>query len=79
MTSFSGTINVRSTPEVKSGNILFAYKAKDLGVNNSFGYPLVIVEEKIGTDGYVWYKVLSDQVPPADFGWIRSDLVNKIN
>jgi len=79
MTSYSGTINVRSTPEVNSGNILFTYKAKDLGVNNGFGYPLVIVEEKVGTDGYVWYKVLSDQVPPADFGWIRSDLVNKIN
>lgn len=79
MTSHNGTINVRSTPEVITGNILYSYKAKDLGVDNSFGYPLVIVEEKIGADGYVWYKVLSDQVPPADFGWIRSDLVNKIN
>ncbi|WP_161487548.1 glucosaminidase domain-containing protein [Paenisporosarcina indica] len=79
MTSHNGTINVRSTPEVVSGNTVFTYKAKDLGVNNSFGYPLVIVEEKLGSDGFVWYKVLSDQAPPADFGWIRSDLVNKLN
>lgn len=84
MTAHNGVINVRSTPEVKTDNLLFTYKAKNLGVNNSFGYPLVIVEETIGTDGYTWFKVLSDQNAPADFGWIREKdanytLVKKIN
>lgn len=84
MTAHNGVINVRSTPEVKTDNLLFTYKAKNLGVNNSFGYPLVIVDETIGTDGYTWFKVLSDQNVPADFGWIREKdanltLVKKIN
>ena len=84
MTSYSGAINVRSTPEEKFDNLLYTYRAKDLGVNDSFGYPLVIVEEKIGSDGHLWYKVLSDQNFPADFGWIREKvgnvtLVKKIN
>ncbi len=84
MTAHNGVINVRSTPEVKTDNLLFTYKAKNLGVNNSFGYPLVIVDETIGTDGYTWFKVLSDQNAPADFGWIREKdanytLVKKIN
>ncbi|MCZ8536645.1 S-layer homology domain-containing protein [Paenisporosarcina quisquiliarum] len=76
MTAHNGVINVRSTPEVRSDNLLFTYKAKDLGVNISFGYPLVILEETIGTDGYTWFKVLSDQNPPADFGWIREKDAN---
>ena len=84
MTAHNGVINVRSTPEVRADNLLFTYKAKNLGVNNSFGYPLVIVEEIMGTDGYTWFKVLSDQNAPADFGWIREKdanytLVKKIN
>ncbi|WP_342542045.1 S-layer homology domain-containing protein [Paenisporosarcina sp. FSL H8-0542] len=84
MTAHNGVINVRSTPEVKSDNLLFTYKVKDLGANNSFGYPLVILDEIIGADGYKWFKVLSDQNSPADFGWIRekdanNTLVKKIN
>jgi len=84
LTTYSGTINVRSTPEVKSDNLLYTYRAKELGINNDFGYPLVIVDEKIGTDGYKWFKVLSDQAPPTEFGWVRekdgnATLVKKIN
>ena len=60
-------------------NKLFSYKPKDPGFEASFGYPVVIVEEVTGGDGYVWYKVLADINPPSDFGWIRSDLVNKID
>ena len=43
-----------------------------------FGYPVVIVEETQGSDGYVWYKILSDSNPPAQYGWVRADLVQVI-
>ncbi|MCM3708929.1 S-layer homology domain-containing protein [Sporosarcina luteola] len=71
-------VNVRTSPEVRSDNKLFTYKPKDPGLNAAFGYPVVIVEEVAGNDGYVWYKILADINPPSDYGWIRSDLVNKI-
>ncbi|MFS0688603.1 S-layer homology domain-containing protein [Sporosarcina sp. 179-K 8C2 HS] len=74
----SAGVNVRTSPEVRSDNKLFTYKPKDPGYNAAFGYPVVIVEEVAGNDGYVWYKVLADINPPSDYGWIRSDLVNKI-
>ncbi|BAQ10094.1 N-acetylmuramoyl-L-alanine amidase [Bacillus sp. OxB-1] len=79
--SYTGTtgVNVRTSPDVTSTNKLFTYKPKDPGHNAAFGYPLVIVDETTGSDGYVWYKVLADINPPAaDYGWIRSDLVRKI-
>lgn len=72
-------VNVRTSPEVRNDNKLFSYKQKNPGYEASFGYPVVIVEETTGSDGYVWYKVLADINPPSDYGWIRSDLVNKIN
>lgn len=72
-------VNVRTSPEVRADNKLFTYKPKDPGFEASFGYPVVIVEEVAGSDGYVWYKVVADINPPSDYGWIRSDLVNKIN
>nr|WP_255723467.1 S-layer homology domain-containing protein [Sporosarcina sp. ACRSL] len=72
-------VNVRTSPEVRSDNKLFTYKPKNPGYNAAFGYPVVIVEEVAGSDGYVWYKVLADINPPSDYGWIRSDLVNKID
>lgn len=72
-------VNVRTSPEVTASNKLFTYKPKDPGANAAFGYPLVIVDETTGSDGYVWYKVLADINPPSDYGWIRSDLVRKID
>ena len=80
--NYTGTVgvNVRTNPEVRTDNKLFSYKRKDPGYKASFGYPVVIVEEVAGDDGYVWYKVLADINPPGDdYGWIRSDLVNKID
>ncbi|MFC5588855.1 S-layer homology domain-containing protein [Sporosarcina soli] len=71
-------VNVRTSPDATSP-ILFSYQQKDPGLNAAFGYPVVIVDETTGTDGYKWYKVLSDMNPPADYGWIRSDLVERIN
>nr|WP_225942218.1 S-layer homology domain-containing protein [Sporosarcina limicola] len=78
--SFKGDngVNIRTSPDVQSDNKLFTYKPKDPGYNAAFGYPLVIVEETTGSDGYVWYKVLADINPPADYGWIRADLVKRI-
>ncbi|WOV88281.1 S-layer homology domain-containing protein [Sporosarcina oncorhynchi] len=72
-------VNVRTSPEVLPDNKLFTYKPKNPGFEAAFGYPVVIVDEMTGSDGYVWYKILADINPPSDFGWIRSDLVNKID
>ncbi|MEK5039807.1 S-layer homology domain-containing protein [Sporosarcina sp. FSL K6-3457] len=70
-------VNVRTSPDPLSEK-LFSYKQKDPGYNATFGYPLVIVEETIGSDGELWYKVLSDANPPSDYGWIRADLVERV-
>ena len=56
---------------------LYWYKAKNIGETKTFGYPAVIVEETTGSDGYVWYKLLSDDNPPSRYVWARSDLVTK--
>lgn len=55
----------------------FTYKAKYIGETKTFGYPVVIVEEQQGSDGHVWYKILSDDNPPSKYVWVRSDLVKK--
>ena len=70
-------VNVRNEPTTSSP-VHFTYKAKNVGETGVFGYPVVIVEETKGTDGYVWYKILSDNNPPAKHGWVRSDLVQLI-
>lgn len=71
-------VNVRTDPDPLSTK-LFTYKQKDPGLNAAFGYPLVIVGETVGSDGFKWYKVLADSNPPAEYGWIRSDLVERIS
>ncbi|KAA0966884.1 benzene 1,2-dioxygenase [Sporosarcina sp. ANT_H38] len=70
-------VNVRTSPDALSAK-LFSYKPKDPGANAAFGYPVVIVDETVGSDGFKWYKVLADINPPSDFGWIRSDLIERI-
>lgn len=70
-------VNVRTSPDPLSAK-LFSYKPKDPGTNAAFGYPIVIVDETVGSDGFKWYKVISDSNPPADYGWIRSDLIERI-
>ncbi|MFC4410013.1 S-layer homology domain-containing protein [Chungangia koreensis] len=77
MTNTSASLNVRSAPDPNTSNVLFTYRPKNLGFNNGFGYPVVIVDEAVGTDGAVWYKVLSD-LTSSDYGWIHSAYVNKI-
>ena len=74
--------NVRSAP---NGTLLYTFKRDALGINNAFGYPVVIVEKTQTKDaaGFHWYKVISDSNPENDtnngFGWIREDLINEIN
>lgn len=74
-------VNIRKSP---GGDLLFTYKPKQLGSNNAFGYPLVIVDEQKGSDGYIWYQIIADINPVVDgkptekLGWVRSDLVKKI-
>lgn len=80
ITNTAGT-NVRNAP---LGDKLYTYNRTYLGVNDAFGYPVVILETKRAADGYDWYKVVSDLNPDhplinEGFGWIRSDLVNVIN
>lgn len=80
------TINVRTSPEAKdSSNTLFTYQARNVGVFEGdetgkgypLGYPVTIVETVKGADGYNWYKIISDRID-AEYGWIRSDVVNVI-
>lgn len=79
MTTPNSILNVRSTPEVNSSNLLYTYKKKELGVNDIFGYPVVIISREIGADGYYWYQVLTDTPSPSpEFGWIRGDLIRII-
>lgn len=75
-------VNIRKSP---GGDLLFTYKPKQLGSNNAFGYPLVIVDEKQGSDGYTWYQIIADINPTVNgsptekLGWIRSDLIKEIS
>ena len=80
ITNTIGT-NVRNAP---LGDVLYKYNRTYLGIGDAFGYPVVITETKKASDGYDWYKVVSDLNPdhPLNgdgFGWIRSDLVDVIN
>ncbi|MEK4629881.1 S-layer homology domain-containing protein [Solibacillus sp. FSL R7-0682] len=67
-------VNTRADATTSSEKV-YTYKAKNVGETKTFGYPVVIVEETTGSDGYVWYKLLSDANPPSKYVWVRSDLV----
>lgn len=70
------SVNTRIDPSTNIQSV-FTYKAKNIGESKSFGYPVAIVEETQGADGYVWYKLISDENPPNRYVWVRSDLVTK--
>ena len=61
----------------KQGGWEICLKLKYVGETGTFGYPVVIVETT-ASDGYVWYKIFSDENPPARYGWVHSDLVQLI-
>lgn len=71
------SVNTRAEATIDSDKV-FTYSAKVIGETGKFGYPVVVVEEVKATDGYTWYKVLSDDNPPSDYVWIRSDLMKEI-
>lgn len=84
MTNQSGKLNVRTGPTTQQ-SILFTYKPRDLGRSGETGYPVVIVGEQKGADGYTWYQVISDDMKldangnVIEHGWIRGDLLKMIS
>lgn len=68
------SVNVRQGEGVNTP-VLYTYSPKN--GNFAVRYPVAIVEEKKLSDGYVWYKIFSDD-PKQEFGWVRSDLVRII-
>jgi len=79
-------INVRTSPTTTdNANVLFTYQPRYVGVFEGdesgkgipLGYPLTIVETVKGSDGFNWYKIISDRID-AQYGYIREDVVNVI-
>lgn len=77
----TASTNVRNAPN--GSVIIYQYTRDYLGVDNAFGYPVIIQDTVKGSDGYNWYKVNTDMNPEKDtnngVGWIRADLVDVIN
>lgn len=73
----AGPVNARVEPSINSA-VAFSYAQKRVGESGEFGYPVLIVDEVKAEDGYVWYKIYSDANPPADYAWIRSDLIKVV-
>lgn len=84
MTNQSGNLNVRKEPVVRTDTLLFSYAPRSLGRSGLTGYPVAIVEQQKGADGYIWYKVFADDMKRdadgnlIEYGWIRGDLLNEI-
>ena len=85
-TKYEIPTRVRTSPDASTrANILFEYKARNVGIYNEYkegmsyplGYPLVIVETVDGADGHKWYKVISD-LQSTEYGYVRSDVVNVV-
>ncbi|MER2000754.1 MAG: glucosaminidase domain-containing protein, partial [Lysinibacillus sp.] len=76
----------KAVPVYKSNStkskVMFTYKAKPLGSSGLFGFPVIIMETKKGTDGKTWYKVFSDNHPKSGnftrYVWIPANHVKKI-
>ena len=66
-----------------TSSIAFTYKAKPTGDSGLFGFPVIIMEEKKGTDGKTWYKVFSDNQPKSSaytrYVWIPASYVKNID
>ncbi|MCM3744124.1 S-layer homology domain-containing protein [Sporosarcina luteola] len=85
MTNITTSLNVRTLPVVSSDTLLFSFSPRDLGRSGKSGYPVAIVEQQKGADGYIWYKVFADSVTKdangehIEFGWIRGDFLTELN
>ena len=66
-----------------TSTVAYTYKAKQIGNAGLFGFPVVIMEEKKGSDGQTWYKVFSDETPKSSkysrYVWVPASHVKKIN
>ncbi|UII55691.1 S-layer homology domain-containing protein [Cytobacillus spongiae] len=64
--------NVRSSASSAQGttNLLYTFKTKDK--------PVIIVSEEKASDGWIWYKIVSDD-RKSEFGYVRSDLIDKVD
>ncbi|WP_339251857.1 S-layer homology domain-containing protein [Sporosarcina sp. FSL W8-0480] len=84
-TNVKSSLNVRTEPVVTPETVLFTYAERDLGRSGESGYPVAIVEQQKGADGYIWYKIFADSVTHdksgqhIEFGWIRGDFVTDLN
>ncbi|MCM3636528.1 S-layer homology domain-containing protein [Sporosarcina luteola] len=85
MTNIKSSLNVRTAPVVSSDTLLFSFSERDLGRSGESGYPVAIVEQQKGADGYIWYKIFADSVTKdangehIEFGWIRGDFLTELN
>ncbi|RNF39986.1 S-layer homology domain-containing protein [Planococcus salinus] len=63
--------------------LLYEFGRTEVGIDNAFGYPVVILDEQIGSNGELWYQVISDLKAEDDdyngIGWIQANLIDKIN
>lgn len=79
----STTLNVRAAASPTS-NILYTYPAKPKGISGVSGYPVVITAQQKGSDGRLWYRILTDEMIPdgqggyIEHGWIRGDFLRDI-
>lgn len=75
-------VKTYSGPSTTS-SVAFTYKAKPTGDAGLFGFPVIIMEEKKGTDGKKWYKVFSDNQPKSStftrYVWIPANYVKNID
>ncbi|MDN4605955.1 S-layer homology domain-containing protein [Sporosarcina highlanderae] len=84
-TNVKASLNVRTEPVVTPETVLFTFAERDLGRSGESGYPVAIVEQQKGEDGYIWYKIFADSVTHdksgqhIEFGWIRGDFVTDLN
>lgn len=84
-TNVKASLNVRTEPVVTPETVLFTYTERDLGRSGESGYPVAIVEQQKGADGYIWYKIFADSVTHdksgqhIEYGWIRGDFVTDLN
>lgn len=85
MTNIKSSLNVRTAPVVSADTLLFSFSERDLGRSGESGYPVAIVEQQKGADGYIWYKIFADSVikdangEHIEFGWVRGDFLTELN
>ncbi|MUV05885.1 hypothetical protein GOP80_01615 [Planococcaceae bacterium Storch 2/2-2] len=77
LTKPAGTMNVYNGPSTGSG-VLYQYKARDKGRSGDAGYPVVVVEQKVGADGQSWSRIYADVMKKGangqnvEYGWVPS-------